>query len=291
MPTCARTAHRHRARRAALAGLARLAALGLLPSAAALRAAEPLRVGLAPFLSPAALLATFRPLREHLGQALGQPVEMYTARDFPALAGALQRGEYDLAFVPAHLGWLAIEDWGWVPAAGTVQRTQVQVLVRAGGPVRSSADLRGRRVGMLDPLSLVAAVGTAWLQAQGLGPPAGAERVTLPSINSALHALDRDELAAVVAASTQLLGLPPGTPGSYRLLAGLGDIPGPVYLARPGLPADTLARWRAALLSFQPDPQRPSTAANTRPTPLDADALAPLAPYAELARQVLAPRR
>lgn len=283
-----RPALRRRARRATLAGLA---VLGLLPWARALRAAEPVRVGLAPFLSPAALLATFRPLREHLVRALGEPVEMYTARDFPALAAALQRGEYDLAFVPAHLGRLAVEDWGWVPAAGTIGRTQVQVLVRAAGPVHRAADLRGRRVGMLDPLSLVAALGTQWLQSEGLGPPDGAERVTMPSINSALHALARDELAAVVAASTQLLNLPPGTPADHRVLARLTDIPGPVYLARPGLPAATLARWRAALLSFQPDPQRATTAANTRLTPLGAAELDPLAPYAAFARQMLAPRR
>lgn len=247
----------------------------------------PLRLGLAPYLSPAALLAAFRPVREHLQVHLGQPVQAYTARDFATLAAAVRAGDYDMALVPAHLARLAVQDWQWQPMAATVQQTAVLLLVRAGSPVRAPQALAGQPVGTLDPLALTTARATAWARAQGLA----LDLVPQPSINSALVALERGHLAAVVAAATQLLTLPPDTPRGQVVLAEVGRIPGPQYVARPGVPKATLARWQQALASFQPDPARPPSAANSVLTPLDEDRMAPLDTEAGILRQQLAKPR
>lgn len=253
--------------------------------------APPLRVVLAPYLSPSALLTVFRPLREHLSARLGQPVELFTARDFVALARAVRAGAYDIALLPAHLGWLAITDWGWQPLARTLGQTEVLVLVRDGGPVRAPSDLRGRRVGALAPLALSSMTAQRWLRAQGLDGPGGAVFESLPSINSALFALDRGEVGAIVATASQLRGLPTQTPRGERVLRRLGPIPGPVLVAHPDVPAPTLARWRDAVLARTPDPSRPLTAANSQPLPLSLDDLAVLAPLGGLARERLARER
>jgi phosphonate transport system substrate-binding protein len=252
-------------------------------------AGPPLRLALAPFLSPTALLTTFRPVREHLERELDRPVEMVTAKDFRALIDATRRGEHDIVQLPAHLARLAITDWRCEQLAGTVEAVDVLVLVKADGPVDGAAALKGRRAGMLDPLSLTATVGRRWLQQQGLS--ADVEVLALPSINSALFALDRAEVAMVVAGRTQLVNLPPSTPRGERVLAVIGDIPGPIYVARPGLPAADLARIRAAMASFQPDPARPRSAANSPLRPLTAARLAALDPFAAIARQALAAAR
>lgn len=273
-----------RRRRRVLTGLVGLA--GGLRSAG-LRAAEPpIRLGLVPYLSPAALLAAFRPLREQLATALDRPVQAYTARDFHALVGAMRAEAYELALVPAHLARLAVSDWGWSPMAATVLSTPVVVLVRGDGPIRAPADLAGQRVGTLDLLSLTAAVGISWLTRQGLA----VDVLTLPSINSALVALTRGELAAVVAARSQLAGLPAPTPTDQRMLVELADIPGPQIVARPGLPAATVERWRRALWTFQPDPSRPITAANSTLLPLTEPMMAGVDAYADYLRQQLARR-
>jgi len=278
----------NRVRRRVLLALA--APASLAPTGARAQSGpQPLRVGLAPYLSPAALLTVFRPLREHLERALAQPVELLTARDFVALAAAVRAGEYELALLPAHMARLAVTDWGWQPMARTVITTEVVVLVSSEGPVTRLADLRGRRVGMLDLHSLSAAVGVQWLRTQQLSDTV--EIAALPSINSALHALAVDEVAAVVAATSQLLSLPPGTPTNYRPLARLRDIPGPWHVARSALPASTLQRLREALLAFEPDPLRPATAANSRLTPLTlADTERVDAHAAFLRRQLAQPR-
>lgn len=258
-----------------------------LPARAPRAQGTALRLGLAPYLSPAALLALFRPVVEHLQRQLGRPVETYTARDFQALAAAVRGGEYDLALVPAHLGRVALADWRWLPVARTIVATPVLVVVRGAGPVQTAADLRGRRVGTLDLLSLTSAVGARWLAQQQLPE----SLVTpMPSVNSALIALERDELGAVVATESQMRSLPPTTPGGQRTLARIDDVPGPVYVARPGTPPEVLARLRDALGSVVPDASRPHTAANSRPVPLAAADLDGIEPYAAYLRAQLAGR-
>lgn len=254
------------------------------------RAAEtPLRIALAPFLSPAALLATYRPLREHLEGRLARPVEMLTAKDFRTLADDARRdAEFHVVQFPAHLARLAMMDWRFEQVAAPTERVTVLVVVRDAGPVRAPNDLRGRDVGMLDALSLTATVGRRWLEEQGLAESA---RVSaLPSVNSGLYALDRDEVAAFVAADTQLLTLPAGTPRGERVLARLTDIPGPLFVASPRLPAAELAALRDAMAAFEPDPARPATAANSHFRPVDAARLARLDPLVAIARRALAAR-
>jgi phosphonate transport system substrate-binding protein len=251
---------------------------------AAAAADLPLRIGLAPYLSPAALLMAFRPMREHLERTLARPIEMVTAKDFAALIEATRRGDYDAALLPAHISRLAAADWRFEPLAGVSDPVIVQVLVRAYGPIKSAPDLRGGKVGMLDALALTATVGRQWLQEQGLS--SSVTVIALPSINSAMISLDRGEVQAVVAGASQLLSLPAGTPRTERLLATVRDIPGPVFVAHPRLtPAEVLG-LRAALVAYLPDPARPRATTNAPLQAVTSEQLASL----EQVRRVLAQR-
>lgn len=248
--------------------------------------AAPLSISLAPYLSPNALLAAFRPLREHLERSLGAPVEMLSARDFRSQAESVRAGRHDAALLPAHVARLAMLDWKHQLLAATLDALSVQVLVRQDSPVQRPAELRGQRVGMADALSLTATVGRQWLREHGLAD--AVEVVTMPSVNSALHALDRRELAMAIAGESQLAALPAETPRTHRVLASIGAIPGPMYVGRPDLPETRRNSLRAALLSFVPDPARPPTAPNARLHLPEAALLARLDPLAAIARQVLA---
>ena len=103
---------------------------GLALPAARAQAIAPLRLGLAPYLSPAALFNTFRPVREHLERTLAQPVELLTARDFVALAAAVRSREYEIALLPAPAakGYVTqrttfYDDIGLTHHAGPVRRS------------------------------------------------------------------------------------------------------------------------------------------------------------------------
>ena len=127
---------------------------------------RPLLIAVPPFLSPSAALAAFRPLRQHLESQLKQPVELYTARDFRELVEQTRRGEHDVTLLPAHLAGLALSDWGFQALAATVEATPVLILLRQGSAIKTAAELRGKRMGMLGTLSLTAAVATLWLRQQ-----------------------------------------------------------------------------------------------------------------------------
>ncbi len=249
-------------------------------------AGAPLTITLAPFLSPASLLAAFRPLREHLARTLVRPVEMRTTKDFRSLCESVRQKEQDVAMLPAHLARLAIADWGYRALAATIDSLEVLVLVRRDSPAKTPADLRGGIVAMLDPLALTATVGRLWLQEQGL-----TDAVTVqvaPSINSALFALDRGDAQAIVAGRTQLVGLSVNTPRTERVLATLRGIPGPIYVARPGLAAADFDALRAAMLAFRHDASREVTAANSSLHPVAPALLEQLDPLAAIARRALA---
>jgi phosphonate transport system substrate-binding protein len=251
---------------------------------------RPLRIALAPYLPAPRLMLQFRPLREHLEAQLARPVQFYTARDFRSLAEDTRSHAFDAVMLPAHLAALALSDWGYQPLSGTLSATQVLILVRRDGPVHAAADLRGRAIGTLDALSLVATVALRWLGEQGLAVGTGAQAVRVavqPTVSSALHALARGEVAAVAVAEAQLRSLSADTPIDHARLVELRDIPGPAFVATPALALTDRLALSSALLSFQPDPNAPNTAANTRHHALDPAALASLRAYVDAAHKLM----
>ena len=283
MPTMPPDAVRRRLAAAALAAPLLLAGRGVRSQA---QPKTPLTLTLSPFLSPASLLAAFRPLREHLERTLARPVEMLSSKDFRSLCESVKDHRQDVAMLPAHLARLAVTDWGHRPLAATIDTLDVVVLVREDSPAGSPADLRGSTVAMLEPLALTATVGRSWLREQGLLEAVTV--LTVPSINSALHALDRGDASAVIAGRTQLLGLSVKTPRSERVLATLRGIPGPIYVARPGMAAAEFDTLRAAMLSFRHDASRPVTAANSSLHSVEPALLEQLDALAAIARRTLA---
>lgn len=272
--------------RLGLLGWSALAAVGGKAAAQGTAAGRaPLSIVLAPFLSPGSLINVYRPLREHLEKQLQRPVEMLSARDFRTLAEEARRGEHAVVQLPAHLARLALLEWGHELLAAPAAPVTVLVLVKDAGAVRSAADLRGRSVGTLDPLSLTATVGRRWLDTQGLGGQV--QLLTMASVNSAMYALDRGEVAAVVAADTQLATLPAATPRGERVLAHIGGMPAPMLLAGPALPRTEREALRVALARYVPNATRPVTAANSRHGPLAEAKLQALDAYAAIARQAL----
>jgi len=206
-----------------------------LPAGAQPARAQPavLRIALVPFLSPAVMLAAFRPLREHLGRELGRVVEFYTARSYAALLTQIQHAPDEITLLPAHVARLAQLDWGFTPLAATLEQTLAQLLVRAGSGWADAQALRGRTLGVLDRRALPALIAMTWLDAQGLAADRDYRVVVQPSADSALHALARGTVDAVALAASQLQVIPPSTPRGERVLADAGAMPGPVYVA-PG---------------------------------------------------------
>jgi len=96
-----------------------------------------------------------------LGKLLRQPVTVEPVGDYNALRKGLETRAYDLALVhPAHVSIAAIRNNGYhlVVVAKGFEKYQANFLVRADSPLKSLAELSGKRLGAPDEDSI-----TAWM--------------------------------------------------------------------------------------------------------------------------------
>ena len=96
-----------------------------------------------------------------LGKLLGEPVRVEPVADYNALRQGLAAKSYDLAIVhPAHVSIVALKRNGYQLVAVTKGYTDYRAsfMVRADTPLKSLADLRGRKLAAPDEDSI-----TAWM--------------------------------------------------------------------------------------------------------------------------------
>lgn len=105
--------------------------------------------------------ARYAPIATDLSKLLGQPVRVEPVGDYPVLRAGLAQKQYDLALVhPAHISIIAIKYSGYELVAVTKGFTEysARFLVRADSPLKSLAELRGRKLGAPDEDSI-----TSWM--------------------------------------------------------------------------------------------------------------------------------
>lgn len=231
-----------------------LLALALLLPHATLHAADqpqpPLVVGLVPNVTARTLIAAFQPLRNHLAQSLKQPVEIYTAPDFSTFFQQTQRGDFDLVVTPAHFAWLAIREAKYEPLLTYQQPLQGLVIIKAGSSLDSARALRGKKVGITDPLAIVTMRGLQWFGEQGL--QAGKDFVVQKSSphNTAALAVGNGELDAAIIGSGPYRIMPEEIRAQVAVLAEVGAVPNAIYLANKNMPPQRRSALEKALLDF-----------------------------------------
>lgn len=281
-----RAGGRVRRRLLRIAGAAVLAAAGArIPAQPA--SGQPLRVGLVPYLSTRSLIALYQPLREHLERALQRPVQLYTARDFRAIAMNARDGEYDIALLPPHIARIAVADWGHRFVARFAQPSEVQLVTLDTTALELPDGLRGRRIAAIDPLSITTPVLRRWLAERGLAVGRDVEIYYAHSISSGVVALERGDAIALVGAIGQFRDVVDGGAAQVKVVATLAAIPTPAFVAHPRVAAAEVVRIRQALLAFVPQ----SSGAGVSRSPFVAGGVqdfADVEPYAAEVRRLLA---
>ncbi len=105
--------------------------------------------------------ARYAAISTDLSKLLNQPVRVEPVGDYNQLRKGLADKTYDLAIVhPAHISIMAIKNNGYRLVAVTKGFTEytARFLVRADSPMKSLADLRGKKVGAPDEDSI-----TSWM--------------------------------------------------------------------------------------------------------------------------------
>ncbi|MEX8517746.1 MAG: phosphate/phosphite/phosphonate ABC transporter substrate-binding protein [Leptothrix sp. (in: b-proteobacteria)] len=109
----------------------------------------------------------YKDLADDLSRLLKRRVVPEAVDDYPTLEQGLASGRYALAYVhPAHYALRAMIKDGYRLVALTKGSTEYRArfLVRADSPLKSVAELRGRRIGTPDPDSITAVLARATLR-------------------------------------------------------------------------------------------------------------------------------
>ena len=145
-----------------------LIGLLLFPATVPAALAEPLRLGVFPYISPSQMVEQLSPLQQRLAEAMDREVEMVSAPDFMNFVERTTRGDYDLVITAPHMGRLAQQRDGWQLVVMSGQQTATVILVRRDSRIDQLEDLRGRKMAVGNWRSVTYLLATQALAAQGL---------------------------------------------------------------------------------------------------------------------------
>jgi len=261
-----------------------------LPTATA-AADKPLEIGVFPYMSVRAVLATYQPVRRYLERELGRPVEMYTAPDFRSFIARSQQGEYDVLITAPHFARLAQLQVGYVPLAGFTKELHPIIVVAKSSRYRNLADLRGKTVAIPDRLAIVSMMGLRLLREHGIDADRDFRLVSAVSHNSAVLDVMHARADAAITEAAALQQMPDELRNGVRVMATAGKAPHVMLMAHPRLGQAAIRQLRSLLEQFAN--QSPEGRAFLAATgyeglkPVPAAVLKSLDPYAREIPQIL----
>lgn len=235
--------------------LLRLALLaGCLAGAAFASEPEPLRVGLVPNVSARTLLTAFQPMRDYLARELQRPVEMVTAPDFTTFYQRTQRKEFDVVVTPAHFAWLAMREANYAPIATYQTELRGLLVVATESSIQKVEDLRGKKLGIVDPVAIVTLRGLQWLREHGLRANDDfSVRAISAHHNSVALAVGQGELDAAIIGSGPYRIMPDDIRSRIRVVGEVASVPNATYLVRGDWPVAYRREVQQTLLRFGND--------------------------------------
>lgn len=208
-----------------------------------------IRFGIAPFSSAASIVKTHRPLRDYLSERLSSSVVIYTSVNHEAFLNDGLENRFDLIATPAHFAPFFIEK-GFVPLVKYKTPLDLIFVVRNDSAIAKISDLKGKRVGIPDYLSLYYVVGARWLnehKAQ-IGDYA---QVREPGHAAAISSVAAGKIDAAIT------GTPPFTLTAASFRSRLKaiefekvELPSLITMAHQSLGEETIAKLQAALKAF-----------------------------------------
>jgi len=248
-----------------------------------------LRLGIMPFNSTLALIKTHQPLRQHLETVLGRSVEIFTSPDYATFHRDSLDGNFDLLITGPHFGVMCIER-GYTPLFHYKTSLRPIFVIRADAGINQAANLKGKRIGLSNRLSVSSIVGLQWLEEQGLRAGRDFELVEKTTHGSAIAAVAVGDLDAALTTYTPLKQVPADVRAKVGELPTTVQVPHLMTLAHSRLGQTQVEQVRQALRSFQSTPDGQAFFRNTGY--LGYDAIEPadlkvLQPYVPIVKQLM----
>lgn len=240
--------------RQATASLKMMAAamLFILPGAAP-AASDALSFGVFPQLSTRGMVETYQPLANYVGDSIGKPVTLESAKDFLTFHKRTLAGEYDLVLTAPHLAWLAWKDGGYRPVLVYKEPAKGFVVVRKDSPYRQLGDLDGKSIAIPDPYAVINIRLAKILANNGLVLGQQLSVTEAGSHTNAATYVSEKQTDAAIVGVFPFLQLPNQIKDSLHIIASTPDMPSHVFLVRPGTSALREREIRLAIEKFMSD--------------------------------------
>ena len=134
------------------------------------KAVPPYVLGVFPFFPVTTLEAIFAPIAAELSVAVGRQVILKTTESYEKFMIALERREYDIAFVHPFDYVDIAKPKGYLPLAGRTEMLASKIVAKENSPLRSIRDLKGKSLGMPPVVAAVTILNRFVLRKEGLNP-------------------------------------------------------------------------------------------------------------------------
>lgn len=224
-----------------------LVAISLLLSQIA-NAAEPLKLGVVPYLSTRALFGFYEPLQKALEVRFNRRVDLVTAPDYTVFHQRTMAGEYDIVITNPVLARIAQKEANFDPVARPTTNLTPLIIVAQASPAKTLEDLSGKTIAITEAIATITQIGQQVLRLNGVKD---LKFVVSRSHTNSIAFLQRGEADAAISSATAIKQAVPEARNSVRVIREItSPVPPIIYLAAPGRAGLTSASLREALFAF-----------------------------------------
>lgn len=246
------------------------------PAAAAGFVPKELKVQFVPSQNAETLEAKAKPLEKMLGDKLGIPVKVSVSTDYNTVIEAMASKQVDIGFLPpsnyvvAHdtrkaadlllqAQRFGVNDADGSPTKDLVDFYKAMIVVKADSPIKSIADLKGKKVGWQGVTSAAGYVYPgALLKKNGIDPQTGVQPTQFQGHDKAMIALLNGQVDAVGVFQDIRANMTKDYPNIFkdtRVLAFTDPIPNDTIAVRPDMDAAWKKKIQDAFIAIAKDPE------------------------------------
>lgn len=218
----------------------------LLPQSG--NAAEPLKLGVVPYLSTRALMGFYEPLQKALEAKFNRRVDLVTAPDYTVFHQRTLAGEYDIVITNPVFARIAQREANFEPVARATTNLTPLIIVAQASPAKTLEDLNGKTIAITEAIATITQIGQQVLRLNGVKD---LKFVVTRGHTNSIAFLQRGEADAAISSVTAIRQAVPEARNSVRVIREIASpVPPIIYLAAPGRPGLTASSLREALFAF-----------------------------------------
>ena len=224
---------------------------GFLTKAGAQSSSQELLIGVVPNVSARIILQNYQPLADYLQEGMKRKASIVTSTDFASFHQRVLKGEFHFIVTAPNLGRLAEVDGKWETVAVLEPQIPALLVGLASKPDAKITELRGKKLALANPSSLVAIAGINWLSGQGMNAGKDYEILRIANDDSLGLALRSGEAPFAMMSMGEFRAKPPELQKDLKIITEFIRVPGFFMMANPKLSASEKSRL-ASLIAELP---------------------------------------